>query len=245
MELISIGRTGMPSAAESRMTETSEAQRSILRDFCLRAVAEARRHPEKFWVISELLPLKSGQHGLDFEVIAVVSRNLELRLIVEGAVPRKRSNAVALAHDRVLDRRSAKDVHVALLVPPTLSQYAKALKVTSTGEVIEDKGFLRGFGRKTIRSDFMGVTNEEIALQAVRQMNAREEDLASAKRRALEFVGLGELTMAYESLATDLQQDQTTAHPAVLRGMQMLMDGDFGDSQLVRDFINKISLWSR
>ena len=232
-------------ATESQMSEQSEAQRSILREFYLRAAAEARRHPEKVWVVSELLPLKISQHGLYFEVVTVVNRKLELRLIVEGAVPRKRGNAGALAHDAVLDRRSAKELRVAVLVPPTLSQYAKALKVTSTGEVIEDDGFLRAFGRKTIRPDFVGVSNEEIALQAVRQMNAREEDLTSAKRRALEFVGLGELIAAYGSLATDLRTDQTAAHPAVLRGLQMLRDGDFGDPQLVRDLINEITLWSR
>ena len=58
----------------------------------------------------------------------------------------------------------------------------------------------------------------------------RDEHLAWCKRRALEYVGAGDLTHAVASMASDLKTHPDTDNPAlsglVMLGMMYVTDGD-------------------
>jgi hypothetical protein len=65
---------------------------------------------------------------------------------------------------------------------------------------------------------------------ARRRPVTRDEHLAWCKRRALEYVGAGDLTHAVASMASDLKTHPDTDNPALSGlatiGMMYVMDGD-------------------
>ena len=67
----------------------------------------------------------------------------------------------------------------------------------------------------------------------------RQEHLEWCKKRALEFVDMGDLTQAFGSLLSDLRKHpETEDHPAMKLGAQMMFGGLLGTAEEMRDFIN-------
>lgn len=202
------------------MSELTDAQRSKLRDFYLRASVEIKRWSGKATGQSIPCPVQIGQNTLHCVVFGVLDRNLVLGFFVRGSVAREASPG----------------------------QYArKMLMITPAGGILEDtSGFVPESDRMANEPDLTGLVNEELALKAIRQMNSRDEHLAWAKKRALEFVEMGDLITAHGALGSDLMKEKTTrGHPAVIRGMQALMDGGLADSRLMREYITAITFWKR
>lgn len=70
----------------------------------------------------------------------------------------------------------------------------------------------------------------------------REDYLRSCKERALEFVARGDVTGAFECLATDFQKHPATAsHDALDFGMKLMMSGFLRDPDRMRAFISALS----
>ena len=66
----------------------------------------------------------------------------------------------------------------------------------------------------------------------------REEHLDWCKKRALEYVDMGDINQAWASMASDMRKHQKTAnHAAIQLGMMMLMDGKLGTPEAMRKFI--------
>jgi hypothetical protein len=209
------GTCGVPAV----MSELTDTQRSTLRDFYSRASAEIKQWSGKATGQSMPCPVQIGPNTLYCVVFGVLDRNLVLGFFVRGSVARE--------------------------APPT-GQYArKMLMITSAGGILEDtSGFVPPSDRTANEPDLAGVVNEELALEAIRQMNARDKQLAWAKTRALEYVEMGDLITAHTALGSDLLKEETTRdHPGVTRGMQALMDGGLNDARLMRDYINDITFW--
>jgi hypothetical protein len=67
----------------------------------------------------------------------------------------------------------------------------------------------------------------------------RDEHMAWCKRRALEYVDMGDLDQAFASMASDVRKHPETAdHPGVMLGMMMRVSGQLGTANAMRDFIN-------
>lgn len=70
----------------------------------------------------------------------------------------------------------------------------------------------------------------------------RDEHIAWAKGRALEFVEQGALGDAFASMASDLSKhDATRAHPAIPLGTRLLLAGQLSSPAQMRDFIEGFS----
>jgi len=66
----------------------------------------------------------------------------------------------------------------------------------------------------------------------------REEHLEWSKRRALEYVELGDLRQAFASMASDLSKHpETRDHSACKLGIMMLMAGQLTTKNEMRRFI--------
>ena len=66
----------------------------------------------------------------------------------------------------------------------------------------------------------------------------RANHLARCKQRALEYVEAGDLQQAFASMTSDLgKHPETFRHSAIQLGMMMLMDGQLGTEQKMRNFI--------
>lgn len=66
----------------------------------------------------------------------------------------------------------------------------------------------------------------------------RTEHVAWCKKRALEYVDIGEVENAFASMASDLNKhDETCGHPAIQVGMGMLMIGALKRPDEMRRFI--------
>ncbi len=69
-------------------------------------------------------------------------------------------------------------------------------------------------------------------------METRAEYVAWAKRRALEYLDVGEIEQAYTSMASDLQQhDELRNHPAIQLGLLLLLGGHLSTVREMRKFI--------
>lgn len=67
----------------------------------------------------------------------------------------------------------------------------------------------------------------------------RTEHVAWAKGRALAYVDCGDVSQAYDSLASDLAKHPETAeHPALILGLYELMLGHLFTPEAMRKFIN-------
>ena len=67
----------------------------------------------------------------------------------------------------------------------------------------------------------------------------RLEHLDWCKKRALEYVDMGDLSSAYASMASDLRKHpETENHTAISLGMVLVMGGHLSTSQKMREFIN-------
>ncbi len=66
----------------------------------------------------------------------------------------------------------------------------------------------------------------------------RREHLEWCKRRALEYIDLGEITNAWASMTSDLgKHSETAKHSAIELGMMMLMSGHLSTAEKMRKFI--------
>lgn len=66
----------------------------------------------------------------------------------------------------------------------------------------------------------------------------REEHLAWCKKRALEYVAVGDLSQAYASMASDLgKHPETEGHAAIQLGMMLMMGGQLNTPEEMRKFI--------
>lgn len=69
-------------------------------------------------------------------------------------------------------------------------------------------------------------------------MITRQEHLEWAKGRALEYVEAGDLTNAFASIASDLNKHpETEKHVGVELGMMLLIAGQLGTPEEMREFI--------
>lgn len=69
----------------------------------------------------------------------------------------------------------------------------------------------------------------------------REEHIDWCKRRAMQYVELGDLNQAFASLASDLRKHpQTQNHIAVELGFQMLINGHLNTKAQMREFIEGV-----
>ena len=67
----------------------------------------------------------------------------------------------------------------------------------------------------------------------------RNEHLEWCKKRALEYVGLGDLSQAFASMLSDLRKHPETAnHPAMEMGAQMMFANLLATPEEMRRFIN-------
>lgn len=72
------------------------------------------------------------------------------------------------------------------------------------------------------------------------QYQTRIEHLAWAKARALEYVELGELRHALNSLISDLRKHpETESHIAIELGYKLWIIGDLQTAEQMREFINQ------
>lgn len=73
-------------------------------------------------------------------------------------------------------------------------------------------------------------------------VTTRADHLRSCKQRALEFVARGDVTGAFECLATDFQRHpETSSHDALEFGMKLMMSGFLRDPDRMRAFITSLS----
>lgn len=67
----------------------------------------------------------------------------------------------------------------------------------------------------------------------------RDEHLEWCKKRALEYVDLGDLNNAYASMISDLRKHpETERHAAIEMGARMLFAGHLDTTEKMRKFIN-------
>ena len=67
----------------------------------------------------------------------------------------------------------------------------------------------------------------------------RQEHLEWCKKRALEYVDMGDVTQAYASMISDLKKHpETKSHIAIELGALMLFSGHLATSEKMRTFIN-------
>ena len=67
----------------------------------------------------------------------------------------------------------------------------------------------------------------------------RQEHLEWCKKRALEFVDMGDLTQAFGSMLSDLRKHpETENHPAMKMGAAMMFENLLTTPEEMRDFIN-------
>lgn len=67
----------------------------------------------------------------------------------------------------------------------------------------------------------------------------REQHLEWCKKRAMEYVDVGDTTQAYASFASDMaQHPETNKHAALGIGLMMLMNGQLDAAEKMRKFIN-------
>lgn len=70
------------------------------------------------------------------------------------------------------------------------------------------------------------------------ETTTRQEHLAWCKRRALEYVAMGDNNQAFASMSSDLRKHKDTAnHAAIELGMMLLMAGHLNSPQEMRKFI--------
>lgn len=68
--------------------------------------------------------------------------------------------------------------------------------------------------------------------------STRDEHLAWCKRRALEYVDVGDLAQAFASMGSDLEKHPETArHSGIQLGMMLLMGGRLDTAAQMRKFI--------
>ncbi len=66
----------------------------------------------------------------------------------------------------------------------------------------------------------------------------RSEHMAWCKKRALEYVEVGDLHQAYASMVSDLgKHPETEGHAAIQLGMMLMMSGQLNTAQEMRKFI--------
>lgn len=71
--------------------------------------------------------------------------------------------------------------------------------------------------------------------------HSRAEHVDMAKRRALQYVDLGDVADAMASLFSDLNKHpDTRGHPAIMRGAEQLFDGRLQTPDQARDFIREV-----
>lgn len=87
----------------------------------------------------------------------------------------------------------------------------------------------------------MPLTNDEIAetMPAPQPtVDTRSQHIAWCKRRALEYVDLGQFNDAFASMASDLgKHPETREHAAIELGMMLLMGGHLATEADMRRFI--------
>jgi hypothetical protein len=67
----------------------------------------------------------------------------------------------------------------------------------------------------------------------------RQEHLDWCKQRAIEYVDRGDMKNAFASMMSDIRKHKETSnHPAINVGMQMLMSGKLSNAEDMRKFIN-------
>jgi hypothetical protein len=67
---------------------------------------------------------------------------------------------------------------------------------------------------------------------------SRKQHLEWCKRRALEYVDVGDLRNAYASMASDLSKHpETEGHAAISLGMMLMMSGQLSTKEEMRSFI--------
>lgn len=66
----------------------------------------------------------------------------------------------------------------------------------------------------------------------------REEHLAWCKQRALEYCEAGDLRQAFASMTSDMRKHpDTSSHPAIELGFQMMLMGQLDSQEQMRKFI--------
>lgn len=66
----------------------------------------------------------------------------------------------------------------------------------------------------------------------------RQQHMAWAKQRALEYVEYGDVSNAFSSMASDLgKHPETKGHPGIQLGMMQLMSGHLNSPEAMRKFI--------
>ena len=66
----------------------------------------------------------------------------------------------------------------------------------------------------------------------------RLEHLDWCKKRAIEFVEMGDLSQAYASMSSDLNKHpETEGHSAIMLGMMLMMGGHLSTKEEMRKFI--------
>jgi len=67
----------------------------------------------------------------------------------------------------------------------------------------------------------------------------RQEHLEWCKKRALEYVDMGDMSQAFASMLSDLRKHpETENHPAMKMGAQMMFANLLTTSKEMREFIN-------
>lgn len=69
-------------------------------------------------------------------------------------------------------------------------------------------------------------------------MQTREEHMAWSKERAIEILDSGDISGAWSSMVSDLQQhDETRDHVAIQLGMMLIMSNNLSTNSEMRKFI--------
>lgn len=69
-------------------------------------------------------------------------------------------------------------------------------------------------------------------------MMDRKEHLEWCKKRAIEYVDVGDLPNAWASMCSDLgKHEETRDHPAIKLGMMLYMSGNLSSPKQMKDFI--------
>ena len=67
----------------------------------------------------------------------------------------------------------------------------------------------------------------------------RQEHLEWCKKRALEYVDMGDVSQAYASMISDLRKhSETENHPAIELGAMMMFANHLATAEKMRKFIN-------
>lgn len=67
----------------------------------------------------------------------------------------------------------------------------------------------------------------------------RDEHLVWCKRRAMEYVAMGDLPQAFASMGSDLQKHpETKGHSGITIGTFLLMNGRLSTQEEMRSYIN-------